>query len=49
MIPIQNRVKVNMLAVSTVQGLLVCFVLPVLAFTKEEAVPASEMFSFERV
>lgn len=50
-IPIPNRVKVSVLAIGTLQGLLdlICFVLPMLAFTKEEVVPASEMFSFERV
>lgn len=51
MIPLQNRVKMNTLAVGTVRGLLnmISFVLPVLTFTKEEVVPASQMFSFERM
>lgn len=41
----------NTLAVGTVRGLLnmISFVLPVLTFTKEEVVPASQMFSFERM
>lgn len=38
-----------MLATDTVQGLynLICFVFPILTFTKEEVVQSSEMFSFE--